>query len=146
MSTKVKPTAMIRIALADDHQQVRDIWHFILSTNNAFEVVAKCQNGQEAIEAAAAFSPDIFLMDINMEPVNGIKATETITRLHPHVRVIAMSIHVEAVYVRRMLQAGAMGYVTKNSSYEEVFDAIMEVHSGRKYICGEVQQKFPVYF
>jgi DNA-binding NarL/FixJ family response regulator len=137
---------MIKIALADDHHQVRETWHFILSTNKAFEVVAKCSNGQEAIEAAGTFSPDIFLMDINMDHINGIEATETITRLHPAIKIIAMSIHIEAVYVKRMLQAGAMGYVTKNSSYEEVFDAIMQVYEGRQYICNEVQRKFPVYF
>jgi two-component system, NarL family, invasion response regulator UvrY len=136
---------MIRIALADDHHQVRETWHFILATNKNFEVVAKCCNGQEAIEAAGSLSPDVFLMDINMSPVNGIEATEAITRLHPVIKIIAMSIHMEAVYVKRMLQAGALAYVTKNSSYEEVFDAIMHVYEGRQYICNEVQRKFPVY-
>jgi two-component system, NarL family, invasion response regulator UvrY len=137
---------MIKIALVDDHHQVRETWHFILSTNKAFEVVAKCHNGQEAIEAAGAFSPDVFLMDINMEPVNGIEATETITRLYPSIKVVAMSIHVEAVYVKRMLQAGALAYVTKNSPYQEVFDAILHVHEGRQYICNEVQSKAPAFF
>jgi len=137
---------MIKIALADDHHQVRETWYFILSTNKAFEVVAKCSNGREAIEAAGAFSPDIFLMDINMDHVNGIEATEAITRLYPGVKIIAMSIHIEAIYVKRMLQAGALGYVTKNSPYEEVFDAILQVYEGRQYICNEVQKRFPVYF
>jgi two-component system invasion response regulator UvrY len=137
---------MIKIAIVDDHHQVRETWHFILATNKTFEVVAKCCNGQEAIETAGKLMPDVFLMDINMEPVNGIEATETITRLHPGIKVIAMSIHIEAVYVRRMLQAGALAYVTKNSPYEEVFDAIMHVYEGRQYICNEVQRKFPVYF
>jgi two-component system, NarL family, invasion response regulator UvrY len=137
--------SMIKIALADDHHQVRETWHFVLSTNKAFEVVAKCRNGQEAIEAAGVFFPDIFLMDINMEPVNGIEATETITRRYPAIKVIAMSIHIDTGYVRRMLQAGALAYVTKNSPYQEVFDAIMHVHEGRRYICNEVQKKFPVY-
>jgi DNA-binding NarL/FixJ family response regulator len=138
--------AMIRLALADDHKQVRDTWHFILSTNPVFEVVAKCCNGQEAIAAAGIHLPDVFLMDINMAPVNGIEATETITRLYPTVKIMAMSIHVEAIYVRRMLKAGAAGYVTKNSSYEEIFDAIAQVYEGRQYICDEVQRKFPVFF
>src|SRR5450432_1839199 len=132
---------MIKIALVDDHHQVRETWHFILATNKAFEVVAKCRNGQEAIEAAGSFKPDIFLMDINMEPVNGIEATETITRLYPAIKVIAMSIHMEAAYVRRMLQAGASAYVTKNSPYQEVFDAITLVYEGGEYICKEVQIK-----
>ena len=74
---------MIKIALADDHPQVREIWNFILSRNADFEVVAKCCNGQEAINAASTHNPDIFLMDINMEPVNGIDATEIIKRVLP---------------------------------------------------------------
>jgi len=138
--------AMIKLALADDHHQVRETWHLILSTNPAFEVVAKCCNGQEAIAAAGEYLPDVFLMDINMKPVNGIEATETITRLYPSVKIIGMSIHVEAIYVRRMLKAGAVAYVTKNSSYEEVFNAIMQVHEGRQYICDEVQKNFHLCF
>ncbi|MEP7278695.1 MAG: response regulator transcription factor [Bacteroidota bacterium] len=137
---------MIKIALADDHHQVRETWHYILSTNKNFDLVAKCRNGQEAIEAAATFSPDIFMMDINMTPVNGIEATETITERYPGIKVIAMSIHLESGYVKRMLQAGACGYITKNSSYQEVFDAIIRVHQGETYICHEVQRKFPVCF
>jgi two-component system invasion response regulator UvrY len=132
---------MIKIAVVDDHQQVRETWHFILSTNKAFEVVAKCRNGQEAIEVAGRLRPDVFLMDINMEPINGIEATETITRLYPDIKVIAISIHMEAAYVRRMMQAGASAYVTKNSSYQEVFDAVTLVYEGGEYICKEVQIK-----
>lgn len=130
---------MIKIALADDHHQARDTWSFVLSTNKAFNMVAKCCNGQEAIDAAGKYLPDVFLMDINMEPVNGIEATEIITRKFPGIKIIAMSIHAEAIYVKRMLKAGAMAYVTKNSSYQEVFFAITEVFAGRKYICEEVQ-------
>lgn len=132
---------MIRVAIADDHAQVRAIWHFILSSNDSFEVVAKCCNGQEAVEAARMHSPDIFLMDINMQPLNGIDATEIITRQHPGVKVIGMSMHSDAVYVKRMLQAGARGYVTKNAAYEEVFRAIHEVHAGQQYFCSELGNK-----
>lgn len=134
---------MIRIAIADDHQQVRETWEFILSTNPEFSVVAICKNGQEAIDAALQTKPDVFLMDINMEPVNGIEATETIIAANPDAKIVAMSIHVEPVYVRRMLSAGALSYVTKNSSYTEVFEAIKAVHNGKLFICKEVCEKMP---
>lgn len=134
---------MIRVAIADDHAQVRAIWHFILSSNEAFEVVAKCCNGQEAVEAAHLHCPDIFLMDINMQPLNGIDATEIITRRHPGVKVIGMSMHADSVYVKRMLQAGARGYVTKNAAYEEVFRAIHEVYAGQQYLCSELENRIP---
>ncbi len=134
---------MIRIALADDHKQMRDIWNLILSANPAFEVICKCRNGQEAIDAASTHSPDIFLMDINMQPVSGIEAAATITKTHPDMKIICMSIHKDLVYVKSMIDAGAHGYVTKNSSYEEVFEAILEVHAGRLFICKEVKELSP---
>ena len=133
----------IKIALADDHKQMRDIWDLILSANSAFEVVCKCRNGQEAIEAASVHSPDVFIMDINMRPVSGIEATDVITKTHPHIKVLGMSIHKDIIYVKHMLDAGATGYVTKNSSYEEVFHSIHEVYAGRHYICKEVRDLTP---
>ena len=129
---------MIKIAIADDHQQVRETWDYILSTNTSFEVVATCRDGYEAISIAGTHSPDIFLMDINMEKMNGIEATEVISRKYPSIRIVGMSIHLEPVYVRRMLQAGACAYVTKNSSYQEVFEAIEKAHAGQQYLCKEV--------
>jgi two-component system invasion response regulator UvrY len=134
---------MIRIAIADDHQQVRETWGFILSTSHAFNLVAQCSNGQEAVEVANTHAPDIFLMDINMDVMTGIEATEIITQRYPAVRIVGMSIHVEPIYVRRMLQAGASAYVTKNSSYEEVFEAIKRVYAGEQYICTEVRKAMP---
>jgi len=134
---------MIKIAIADDHQQVRETWNFVLSTNSSFQVVAKCSNGQEAIDAATQFSPDVFLMDINMDVMNGIEATQIITSKYPNIKVVGMSIHLEPVYVRRMLQAGASAYVTKNSPYEEVFEAIIKVSKGEQYLCNEVRVKMP---
>jgi DNA-binding NarL/FixJ family response regulator len=134
---------MIKIAIADDHQQVRETWDFILSTNHLFEVVATCRDGLEAITVAGTHAPDIFLMDINMDNMNGIEATEAISKQYPAIRIIAMSIHLEPVYVRRMLQAGACAYVTKNSSYQEVFEAIEKAHAGEQYICKEVEKVMP---
>jgi DNA-binding NarL/FixJ family response regulator len=134
---------MIKIAIADDHQQVRETWDFILSTNNSFQVVATCRDGHEAVSVAGTHSPDIFLMDINMDKMNGIEATELISRQYPAIRIVGMSIHLEPVYVRRMLQAGACAYVTKNSSYQEVFEAIEKAHAGQQYICKEVVKVMP---
>ena len=134
---------MIKIALADDHPQVREIWNYILSANTAFRVVSNCRNGQEAIAAASAHLPDVMIMDINMQPVNGIEATAVIAKMHPQIKIIGMSIHADGAYVRRMLQAGAHGYITKNADYHEVFEAIMQVTTGQYYLCHEVQSKIP---
>ncbi len=134
---------MIKIAIADDHSQVRQIWKRVLSANAEFNVVATCNNGQEAINAATEYSPDIILMDINMRPVNGIEATEIISKLHPSIKIIAMSIHLDEIYVKRMLKAGASGYITKNTAYEEMFDCILQVNEGKCYVCNEIQKEIP---
>jgi len=134
---------MIRIVLADDHHQVREIWRRVLSANDNFEVVSICRNGQEAIDAAASETPDVVLMDINMHPVNGIEATIAISNTHPHVKVIGMSIHTDELYVKGMLQAGAHGYITKNTDYEEMFECIIQVNAGKYYVCNEVRKKIP---
>ena len=134
---------MIKVALADDHHKMRAIWDYILSANPLFKVVAKCSNGQEALEAAVLYAPDVFLMDINMRPVSGIEATAIIARRYPWVRIIGMSMYSEESYVNHMLQAGAQGYVTKNTPYEEVVEAIEQVYAGQQYFCKEITTRVP---
>ena len=133
---------MIKIAIADDHSRLRQAWTFILSRIPGISVVAECSNGQEAIKAAKQHTPDVILMDINMEPVNGIEATENIRKQYPGTRIICMSLHNEASYVNRMMQAGASGYVTKNSPSTEMVEAIEMVSRGETYVCSEVRSSF----
>ncbi|MGB8190691.1 MAG: response regulator transcription factor [Chitinophagaceae bacterium] len=129
----------ISILIADDHKLIRDTWSFILNTDERFKVVAECSNGEEAIEQAKNKRPQIVLMDINMTPVSGLEATKQIRKVSPGSRIIGVSMHSQPAYAKKMLQIGAKGYVTKNSSREEMFKAIMEVHRGNRYICDEVK-------
>jgi DNA-binding NarL/FixJ family response regulator len=129
----------ISILIADDHKLIRDTWSFILNTDERFKVVAECSNGEEAIEQARNKRPQIVLMDINMTPVSGLEATKQIRKVSPGSRIIGVSMHSQPAYAKKMLQIGAKGYVTKNSSREEMFKAIMEVYNGNRYICDEVK-------
>ncbi|MBN8673327.1 MAG: response regulator transcription factor [Chitinophagales bacterium] len=129
----------ITILLVDDHRLIRDSWSFILNSDPRFEVVAETSSGEDAIELAKSKKPDIVLMDVNMSPVNGFDATKQIRRFSPGSKVIGVSMHSMPAYAKRMLQLGAMGYVTKNSPKDEMISAILEVHDGRKYICDEVK-------
>jgi DNA-binding NarL/FixJ family response regulator len=129
----------ITILLVDDHRLIRDSWSFILNSDPRFEVVAETSSGEDAIELAKSKKPDIVLMDVNMTPVNGFDATRQIRRFSPGSKVIGVSMHSMPAYAKRMLQLGAMGYVTKNSPKDEMITAILEVHDGRKYICDEVK-------
>ena len=129
----------ITILIADDHTLVRETWSFILNSDRRFKVIAECGSDEEAVELAKNLHPDIVIMDINLPGINGIEATEQISKLAPGSKVLGVSLHTQPTYARKMMQKGAMGYVTKNSSREEMFKAIIEVHSGKKYVCDEIK-------
>lgn len=129
----------ISILLVDDHKLIRESWSFILNSDSRFLVIGETSNTDDAVEIAKSNHPNIVLMDINMTPVNGFDATKLIRKFSPGSRIIGISMHSMPAYARRMLQLGAMGYVTKNSSKDELLTAIVEVNSGKKYICDEVK-------
>lgn len=129
----------ITILIADDHTLVRETWSFILNNDPRFQVVAECGSGEEAVELAKSLRPNIVIMDINLPGINGIEATHQIRKFSPASKILGVSLHTQPTYARKMMQKGASGYVTKNSSREEMFKAIMEIHNGKKYICEEIK-------
>jgi DNA-binding NarL/FixJ family response regulator len=129
----------ISILIADDHKLIRETWSFILNNDTRFIVVAECGDSEQAVEMARTKKPQIVLMDINMTPISGFEATEKIRKVSPGSKVIGVSMHSQPAYAKKMLQIGARGYVTKNSSKEEMITAILEVHAGNKYICDEIK-------
>lgn len=129
----------ITILIADDHTLVRETWSFILNTDPRFSVIAESGSGEEAVELAKKLRPNIVIMDINLPGINGIEATQQIRRFSPGSRILGVSLHTQPTYARKMMQKGAMGYVTKNSSREEMFKAILEIQEGKKYICDEIK-------
>lgn len=129
----------LTILIADDHKLIRETWSYILNSDTRFEVVAECGDALSAVEMAKLKRPNIVLMDINMMPFTGFEATEKIRKLSPASKIIGVSMHSQPAYAKKMLQVGATGYVTKNSSREEMFKAIIEVYKGNKYICDEIK-------
>lgn len=129
----------ITILIADDHTLVRETWSFILNNDPRFQVVAECGSGEEAVELARNLRPNIVIMDINLPGINGIEATQQIRKFSPASKILGVSLHTQPTYARKMMQKGASGYVTKNSSREEMYKAIIEIHSGKKYICEEIK-------
>ena len=130
----------IRIILVDDHDLVRESWKVLFDKDDKFSIIAQCRNGNEAVEQTLALQPDIVLMDINMTPINGFEATQRILQGAPAVRVIGVSINNNPKYAVRMMELGAMGFVTKTSAFAELKSAIQKVHAGEKYICQEIQR------
>jgi DNA-binding NarL/FixJ family response regulator len=129
----------INILIADDHKLIRETWTYILNSDPRFQVVAECGDSEQAVELSKQKRPHIVLMDINMTPINGFEATEKIRKVSPGSKIIGVSMHSQPAYAKKMLQVGARGYVTKNSSREEMFKAIMEVFRGNKYVCDEIK-------
>lgn len=125
--------------IVDDHTLIRETWSFLLGRNEGFEVIAEVGDGQRAIEIARDKRPNIVLLDINMSPLNGFDIIKMIRKLSPGSKVIAVSMHSQPAYAKKMLRLGAKGYVTKNSPRQEMLDAITEVYNGQLYICQEVK-------
>jgi len=129
----------ITILLVDDHKLIRESWAFILNSDPRFKVIGDTNDVNVALEISREKKPDIILMDINMSPVNGFEATKLVRKYVPASRIIGISMHSMPTYAKKMFQMGAQGYVTKNSSKDELFNAIIEVNSGKKYICEEIK-------
>ncbi len=135
----MEPT--IKIIIADDHRLIRDVLKRLLDSNSQFEVIEVCEDGSKAIEAVHQLQPDIVIMDIDMQPVNGFEATEKICKEVPTVKVIGYSNNDEPVYAKKMMELGAKGYVTKTSHSQELVLAIFKVYAGEEFICREIKDR-----
>jgi two-component system invasion response regulator UvrY len=129
----------ISIMLIDDHTLIRETWRSMLSTIENMKIVAECGDGRLAGELAEKTRPDIVLLDINMEPVDGFKVLKILRKLSPISKIIGLSMRSEPANVKRFLRLGAKGYVTKNSPRIEMIHAIEEVSKGNIYICKEAK-------
>jgi DNA-binding NarL/FixJ family response regulator len=123
-----------RILLADDHTVVRKGFGLILSTQSDMEVVGEANNGREAVELAQQLEPDVVVIDVSMPELNGIEGTRRIGEVSPRTRVLALSMHRDAVYVREILKAGARGYLVKDADDDAFVDAVRAVARGEGYI------------
>jgi DNA-binding NarL/FixJ family response regulator len=128
----------ITVLITDDHALVRQCWSIVLNESKQFRVVAECSNAEDAIKKAGEMKPEIIMMDINLPDMDGIEATRVIKEFLPDVKILGVSLHAQPAYAAKIIKAGAMGYITKNSTVEEMFQAINEILSGKKFICREV--------
>lgn len=123
----------------DDHTLIRETWCYLLGKNDDFEVVAESGDGEKAIGIAKEKKPNIILLDINMSPLNGFDVIKLLRKYTPGSKIIAVSMHSQPTYAKKMLRMGARGYVTKNSPRQEMTNAVNEVARGNIYICDEVK-------
>ncbi len=123
-----------RILLADDHKITRQGLRSLLEKQPDFEVVAEAENGRTAVRLADELAPDIVIMDVAMPDLNGVEATKQIVSKSPDIKVIALSMHSDSLYVTEMLKSGAAGYLLKDCAFEELTRAIKTVIDGKTYL------------
>jgi DNA-binding NarL/FixJ family response regulator len=135
-------TQKITILIAEDHLLVREAWAYMLNNDPRFRVIAETCDGNEAIELARQLKPDVVILDINLRGRNGIEAVPLIVHHSPGSRILGVSWLTHPTYSRRMIQNGALGYISKNSPGHEMLKAIEEVNAGRQYICEETRNMY----
>ena len=129
---------MTTVVLADDHTVVRDGLRVLLEAHADIRVIGDAANGRQAVRLALQLHPDVVIMDIAMPEMNGIEATQQIHDMSPATQVLILSMHSTTEHIFRALQAGARGYLLKDSAGAEVVEAVRAVHAGRRYLSQKI--------
>jgi len=124
----------LRILLADDHEIFREGLKMLVSAQPDMEVIGEAKNGRTAVALAQQLQPDVVVMDVSMPELNGLKATEKLKALCPHVKILTLTRHTDDGYLQQLLKVGASGYVLKQSASSELIRAIRSVSRGDTYI------------
>ena len=136
--------SQINVMLVDDHAVVRMGFKMLLESAPDIKVIAEAENGEVAIKAYMEHKPSIVVMDITMPGMGGLEAIERILAKDSSARILVLSAHEDTVHPKRVMNAGAMGYLTKRSAAEELIKAIRMVASGKKYIEAGVAQQMAI--
>ncbi len=131
-----------RILIVDDHTVVRQGLTLLIDQEPDLVVCAEAENATEALETIERQEVDLAIVDISLVGPSGIQLTERIKSQHPHLPVLVLTMHDEALYVKRAFQAGAKGYVTKHEAADTIITAIRLMLSGKDYISETMTQKF----
>lgn len=134
------PAAPIRVLIVDDHSVVRTGLASFLMVFDDLVLAGEASNGREAVQVCARVQPDVVLMDLMMPDMDGATATQQIRQANPHIQVIALTSFREEEKVQGVLKAGAIGYLLKNVSADELARAIRSAHAGRPTLAPEAQQ------
>jgi RNA polymerase sigma factor (sigma-70 family) len=131
---------MIRVLLADDHGVVRKGLRFILEQETDMEVAGEAADGREAVRLARELSPEVVVMDIAMPQLNGIDATSQIVKQNPRINVLILSMHNDETYLLRALEAGARGFLLKDTAEEDLVRAVRVAAQGKPFFSPAIAQ------
>ncbi|MBN1112493.1 MAG: response regulator transcription factor [Bacteroidales bacterium] len=131
-------TPKLKIFIVDDHNLFREGLLFLLSNSNLEADIYEAENGEQFLDKFQLINPDIILMDIEMPVINGITATYEALKINPELKIIALSMYGNENYYTEMIDAGAKGFLLKNSKFDDVRNAILDVYSGKNYFSPEI--------
>lgn len=137
-------STIIKVMLVDDHAVVRMGFKLLLESDPAIEVVAEAESGEQGIKLYQEHKPDVVVMDITMPGMGGLEAIDRIKAKDEHARILVLSAHEDSVHPKRVLNAGAIGYLTKRSAAEELIKAIHTVAGGKMYLEANVAQQMAI--
>lgn len=137
-------SAPINVMLVDDHAVVRMGFKMLLESASDIKVIAEAENGEQAVKLFVEHHPDVVVMDITMPGIGGLEAIERIMAKDNSARILVLSAHEDSVHPKRVLNAGAMGYLTKRSAAEELIKAIRTVASRKRYLEASVAQQMAI--
>jgi DNA-binding NarL/FixJ family response regulator len=141
ISLSLEPIFIMKAVVVEDFKLIADVWAGLLK-DSGFNSIEVFRHSNEVIEGVTRIQPDLIFMDINLPgDKNGIELTEELLQLFPLIKIIILTIHTEPTYVQRAFQAGASGFITKNSSISEIRKGILEVLAGKTYTCMEIVNK-----
>lgn len=130
----------ITVFIADDHAVLREGLVFVLQSDTDVRVIGMASNGRDAVREVARLRPDVVLLDISMPEMNGVEAARQIRKRSPATRIVILSMHATSEHVFHALQAGAHGYLLKESAGSELVAAVRAVHAGRRYLSPKVAE------
>jgi len=136
--------SQIKILLVDDHAVVRMGFKMLIEAEEDIKVIGEAESGEVAIKLFQELKPDIIVMDITMPGIGGLEAIDRIMAKDKNTKILVLSAHEDSVHPKRVLNAGAMGYLTKRSAAEELIKAIKAIHQGKRYLEPNIAQQMAI--
>lgn len=136
--------SQITILLVDDHAVVRMGFKMLIEAEEGIKVIGEAESGEIAVKLFQELKPDIIVMDITMPGIGGLEAIDRIIAKDKNTKILVLSAHEDSVHPKRVLNAGAMGYLTKRSAAEELIKAIKSIHQGKRYLEPNIAQQMAI--
>ena len=136
--------SQIKVLLVDDHAVVRMGFKMLIEAEAEIKVLGEAESGEVAVRLSQELKPDIIIMDITMPGIGGLEAIDRIMAKDKNTKILVLSAHEDSVHPKRVLNAGAMGYLTKRSASEELIKAIKSIHQGKRYLDPNIAQQMAI--